>query len=172
MLCEAWLGHIKKIMKKAHKTNAARILDRVRIVYQLVAYEVDEQDLSALHLARQLQEDAGRIFKTLVLQGERSGFFVCILPGDQELDLKKAAKVSGNKSCAMLPMNSLLQTTGYIRGGCSPLGMKKLFPTYIDASVLRYESVYVSAGQRGLQLLLAPKDLIAAVGGTVAELTL
>lgn len=159
-------------MKKVHKTNAARILDRAGVAYQLVPYEVDEQDLSAMHLARQLQEDAGRIFKTLVLQGERSGFFVCILPGDQELDLKKAAKASGNKSCAMLPMNSLLQTTGYIRGACSPLGMKKLFPTYIDASVWQYESIYVSAGQRGLQLLLAPKDLLATVDGKVVDLLL
>lgn len=156
-------------MKKT-KTNAARLLDKAGIGYELVPYTVDETDLSAAHLAREMGQDVDRIFKTLVLHGDKSGYFVCLVPGGQELDLKKAATVSGNKRCAMIPMKDLQAITGYLRGGCSPIGMKKHFPTFIHTSVATYETVYVSAGQRGLQLLLAPVDLVKACDGTVADL--
>ena len=157
-------------MAKETKTNAARLLDKAGIRYELNTYIVDEDDLSAVHVAEQLGVDAGLLFKTLVLRGERNGLFVCVIPGDAEVDLKKAAKVSGNKSAAMIPMKDLVAVTGYMRGGCSPLAMKKPFPTYIDESVAAYESVYVSAGVRGLQLLLAPEDLARAAGAVLADL--
>ena len=145
---------------KINKTNAARLLDKSKIEYKLISYEVDENDLSAVHVAAQLGESIEKVFKTLVLKGDKTGYFVCIIPGAEELDLKKAAKVSGNKSCDMIPMKELLATTGYIRGACSPIGMKKRFPTYIHKSCQNFDSIYVSAGQRGLQIQLAPQDLI------------
>jgi Cys-tRNA(Pro)/Cys-tRNA(Cys) deacylase len=155
---------------KKQKTNAARLLDKAQVPYEIVAYEVDEDDLSAPHLAEQLHQDVNRIFKTLVLRGDKSGYFVCLVPGGAEVDLKKAAKVSGNKSCALIPMKDLLPLTGYMRGGCSPLGMKKAFPTFIHHSARDFSSIYVSAGLRGLQLLLAPGDLIAATRALAADL--
>ena len=148
------------------KTNAARLLDKVKIKYQLIAYEVDENDLSAVHVASQLNEAVEQVFKTLVLKGDKTGYFVCIIPGAEELDLKKAAKLSGNKSCEMIPMKELLAITGYIRGACSPVGMKKHFPTFIHESCLTFDKVYISAGKRGLQLHLSPQDLIAEVRAT------
>ena len=148
------------------KTNAARLLDKVKIKYQLIAYEVDENDLSAVHVASQLNEAVEQVFKTLVLKGDKTGYFVCIIPGAEELDLKKAAKLSGNKSCEMIPMKELLAITGYIRGACSPIGMKKHFPTFIHESCLTFDKIYVSAGKRGLQLHLSPQDLIAEVRAT------
>jgi len=157
-------------MKKATKTNAARILDKVGVAYTLVQYTVDENDLSAAHLAEEMGQDADRIFKTLVLHGDKTGYFVCLVPGGQEVDLRKAAKASGNKKCALIAMKDLLEITGYVRGGCSPIGMKKHYPTFIHASVVGYDSVYVSAGQRGLQLLLAPADLIAVSRAVVTDL--
>lgn len=155
---------------KPDKTNAARILDRMKRGYELVAYTVDEEDLSAAHLAMQLGIDPGRIFKTLVLKGDKTGYLVCIVPGDADLDLKKAAKASGNKSCSLISVKDLRAVTGYIRGGCSPLGMKKRFPAYIHQSALDWDRIYVSAGQRGVQLLLAPGDLIAAAEAVKADL--
>ena len=152
------------------KTNAARLLDKSKIQYNLIAYEVDESDLSAIHVAEQLNEPVEQVFKTLVLKGDKSGYFVCIIPGAEELDLKKAAKVSGNKSCDMIPMKDLLVITGYIRGACSPIGMKKSLPTYIHESCLHFDLIYVSAGKRGLQLHLAPANLISVVRATVAYL--
>jgi len=148
------------------KTNAARLLDKAKIDYKLIAYEVDETDLSAIHVAGQLNEPVERVFKTLVLKGDKTGYFVCIIPGAEELDLKKAAKISGNKSCDMIPMKNLLPITGYIRGACSPVGMKKHFPTFIHESCRDFERIYVSAGKRGLQLHLAPQDLIVEVKAT------
>jgi Cys-tRNA(Pro)/Cys-tRNA(Cys) deacylase len=143
------------------KTNAARLLDKSKIQYELIAYEVDESDLSAIHVAEQLGEPVEQVFKTLVLKGDKSGYFVCIIPGAQELDLKKAAQVSGNKNCDMIPMKDLLIITGYIRGACSPIGMKKHFPTYIHESCKNFDRIYISAGKRGLQLLLTLDSLIA-----------
>ena len=155
---------------KANKTNAARLLDKAGVSYRLIAYEADEHDLSAVHLAEQIGQDVSRVFKTLVLRGDKNGFFTCVIPGGHEPDLKKAAKVSGNKSCAMVAMKDLLSVTGYIRGGCSPLGMKKCFPTYIDKTVIQYDSVFVSAGMRGLQFQIAPDDLIKEAKAEVCDL--
>jgi len=157
--------------EKVNKTNVARLLDQAGIQYQLIAYEVDESDLSAIHVAEQLGEDVNQVFKTLVLQGDKSGYFVCIIPGADELDLKKAAKVSGNKKCDMILMKELLPLTGYIRGACSPIGMKKHFPTYIHETVELFDTIYVSAGQRGLQIQLAPNDLIKETKARIADLT-
>ena len=145
---------------KITKTNAARLLDQAGIAYELIPYEVDEEHLDAGHVAEQLHEDIRQVFKTLVMRGDRSGIFVCIIPGNREVDMKAAAKVSGNKSAAMLHMRELLPTTGYIRGGCSPIGMKRNFPAYIDESCREFDHIYISAGVRGLQIRIAPDDLI------------
>ena len=152
------------------KTNAARLLDKAAVPYELISYEVDETDLSAVHVASQLNEPVERVFKTLVLKGDKTGHFVCIIPGAEELDLKKAAKLSGNKNCEMLLMKDLLPITGYIRGACSPIAMKKHFPTYIHDSCRNFDKIYVSAGKRGLQLYLTPQDLINEIKATVGYL--
>ena len=141
------------------KTNAARLLDKHAVSYELVPYQVDEQHLEASHVAQSLGEDIRQVFKTIVMQGDKERYFVCVVPGDKEINLKLAAKESGNKKCDTLPLKELLPLTGYIRGGCSPLGMKKQYPTYIDESALNWDTIYVSAGVRGLQLKLSPKDL-------------
>lgn len=153
-----------------NKTNAARLLDRAKIKYELVPYEVDENDLAAKHIADQLGEDLHQVFKTLVLHGDKTKYIVCVIPGCHEVDLKKAAKASGNKKVEMLPMKELLPTTGYIRGGCSPIGMKKAFPTYFHSSCYDFDYIYVSAGVRGLQLKINPKDLVKFVHATVADI--
>lgn len=145
---------------KTPKTNAARLLDRAGIVYELIPYAVDEEHLDASHVAAQLDEDIRQVFKTLVLRGDRSGVFVCVIPGHRELDLKAAARASGNKSAAMLHVRELLETTGYIRGGCSPIGMKRAFPTFIDETCREFDYLYISAGVRGLQIRIAPEALI------------
>ncbi|AZS29381.1 Cys-tRNA(Pro) deacylase [Butyricimonas faecalis] len=152
---------------KINKTNAARLLDKAKIPYELIPYEVDENDLAATHVAAQLGENIEQVFKTLVLHGDRNGYFVCVIPGDHELDLKVAAKESGNKKADLIPMKELLPVTGYIRGGCSPIGMKKEFPTFIHASCLKFEYIYISAGIRGLQIRLNPKDLISYTRATL-----
>ena len=153
------------------KTNVARLLDRARIRYELIPYEFDENDLSALHVAKALNELAGKVFKTLVLKGDKSGYFVCIIPGDSEVDLKKAAKVSGNKNCDLIPQKDLLPLTGYIRGGCSPAMMKKHFPTWIHETCLLYAYIFVSAGQRGLQMKITTADLIEITKAHTADIT-
>ena len=157
-------------MSGINKTNAARLLDKAKIKYELVPYEVDENDLAATHIATQLDEDIRQVFKTLVLKGDKTGYFVCVVPGDAEVDLKKAAKVSGNKKVDLIPMKELLPTTGYIRGGCSPVGMKKAFPTYFHSTCMDFDYIYVSAGVRGLQLKIAPADLVKSVRASVAEI--
>ena len=153
------------------KTNAARLLDSQKIPYELIPYEVDENDLGAQHVADQLHEDIQQVFKTLVLQGDRSGYFVCVIPGAEEVDLKKATKISGNKKCDLIPMKELLPLTGYIRGGCSPIGMKKAFPTYLHETAMQFDHIYVSAGVRGLQFKISPQHLIQASRATVCSLT-
>lgn len=155
---------------KIQKTNAARLLDSKKIAYELVPYLVDESDLSAVHVAEQLNEPIEQVFKTLVLRGDKSGFFVCVIPGADELNLKFAAKVSGNKSCDLIPMKDILGVTGYIRGGCSPLGMKKKFPTFIHNTAPLYPFIYVSGGVRGLQIKISPQKLIDCCEMTVCEL--
>jgi len=145
---------------KINKTNAARLLDQAKIAYELISYEFDENDLSAPHVAEALNEPIEQVFKTLVLKGDKNGYFVCVIPGDNEVDLKKAAKVSGNKNCDLIPQKDLLSLTGYIRGGCSPVGMKRHFPTYIHETCLLYDHIFVSAGQRGLQMKIGTADLV------------
>ncbi|MDE7070179.1 MAG: Cys-tRNA(Pro) deacylase [Alistipes sp.] len=156
---------------KPEKTNAARLLDRARIDYELISYEVDEEHLAATHVAEQLGEDIATVFKTLVLRGDRTGYFVCVVPGDHEVDLKAAARVSGNKKADLIPVRELLPVTGYIRGGCSPIGMKKRFPTFFHASVAEHAHVYISAGVRGVQIRIAPQALLEFVGGETAVLS-
>ena len=136
------------------------MLEAAGVKFELIPYEYSEDDLSAQSVAAELGEDIDLVFKTLVLRGDRNGIFVCVIPGDFELDLKLAAKISGNKSCEMVHVRELLPLTGYIRGGCSPIGMKKAYPTFIHESALLYDFIYISAGQRGLQLKLDPRDLI------------
>ena len=152
------------------KTNAARLLEAAGIAFELIPYEVDESNLAADHVAEQLGEPIETVFKTLVLRGDRNGLFVCVMPGDMEVDLKVAAKISGNKSCAMIHVKELLPETGYIRGGCSPIGMKKPLPTFIYESALLYDHIYVSAGIRGLQIKINPEDLIKFVGAGIYPL--
>ncbi|MEG2366400.1 MAG: Cys-tRNA(Pro) deacylase [Alistipes sp.] len=156
---------------KIEKTNAARLLDKAKIDYELIPYEVDADHLAAIHVAEQLGEDIACVFKTLVLHGDRTGYFVCVVPGDHEVDLKAAAKVSGNKKVDLIPMKELLPVTGYVRGGCSPVGMKKRYPTLLHLSATDHAAIYISAGVRGLQLKIAPADLIAFVCATVAEIS-
>ena len=149
------------------KTNAARLLDAAGIPYTLVPYEVDEEHLEASHVAQQLGEDLDRVFKTLVLRGDRNGLFVCVIPGSLEVDLKVAARISGNKSCAMIHVKELLPLTGYIRGGCSPIGMKKPLPTFLHESAFLWDSIYISAGVRGLQIGIAPQALKDFIGADI-----
>ena len=155
--------------KKIEKTSAARLLDKAKIKYNLIPYEFDENDLAAQHVADSLGQDIAKVFKTLVLHGDKTGYVVCVIPGDKEVDLKALAKVSGNKKVEMIPMKDLLQVTGYIRGGCSPIGMKKRFPTYFHTTATAHDVIYVSAGVRGLQIEIAPQDLINFVQATVAD---
>ena len=159
-------------MAKIAKTNAARLLDQKKIKYQLIPYEVDEQHLDVKHVADSLNEPIEQVFKTLVLKGDKSGYFVCVVLGDYEVDLKKAAKVSSNKNCELIPMKDLLSTTGYIRGGCSPIGMKKQFPTYLHQTAMDFPYIYISAGVCGLQIQIAPTDLISVSNATPSDIIL
>ena len=154
------------------KTNAARILDSLGIKYEILEYTVNEEDLSAEHVASELGLPLGQVFKTMVLRGDKGGVFVCCVPGSGELDLKGVARLTGNKKVDLVPMKEILGLTGYVRGGCSPLGMKKHYPTFVDSSALEYDSIVVSAGVRGAQLKLAPTDLVTASRATVGALTL
>ncbi len=155
--------------KKIEKTNAARLLDKAGLKYNLIPYEFDENDLAAQHVADSLGLDIARVFKTLVLHGDKTGYIVCVVPGNCEVELKALAKASGNKKVEMIAMKDLLQVTGYIRGGCSPVGMKKGFPTIFHSTAMDFETIYVSAGVRGLQIEIAPEDLIKFVRGTLAD---
>lgn len=153
--------------KEIVKTNAARLLDAAGVRYELIPYSYTEDDLGAGHVADELGEDVDVVFKTLVLRGDRNGLFVCVIPGSLEVDLKLAASLSGNKSCEMVHVRELLSLTGYVRGGCSPVGMKKRYPTFIHESALLYDYIYISAGQRGLQLKISPADLIEFVSAEI-----
>lgn len=152
------------------KTNVARFLQKKGVKFDLIPYEVDENDLGAEHVAESLSENVEQVFKTIVLHGDKSGYIVGVLPGNHEIDLKKLAKVSGNKKCEPLPLKDLLPTTGYIRGGCSPIGMKKKFQTYIHTTVNLFPHVFVSAGVRGVQLKISPVDLIEQTEAVVADI--
>ncbi len=156
---------------KLQKTNVARILDAQKVHYELKSYDFDPDDLNATHAAENFGLPYSQVFKTLVLRGDRNGLFVCVIPSDKSVDLKKAAKVSGNKSAEMMHVKELLANTGYIRGGCSPIGMKKHFPTFIDQSVEAQTEITVSAGQRGLMVLVNKDDIIRVAQMTVADIT-
>lgn len=156
---------------KNNKTNAMRQLDTAKIQYTVKEYEVDENDLSGVHVATQLGQPVEQVFKTLVLHGDKTGYFVCCIPVAQELDLKKVARASGNKHAEMIPMKDLLGVTGYIRGGCSPIGMKKKFPTFIDETCILFDEIAVSAGVRGMQIIINPQTLIDFVDATISDLT-
>lgn len=152
------------------KTNAARILDKLKIKYEIKGYPVDPDDLSAVNVASKIDMDIKMIFKTLVVRGDKTGIIMACIPGDDELDLKKLATISVNKRVEMIHVKELPALTGYIRGGCSPLGAKKDYPVYIDESAVKWPHIAISAGKRGEQLLLAPKDLKSAVHATFADL--
>ena len=155
---------------KEKKTNAARILDSLKIPYKLHTYEVDPDNLAAQHVADLLGQPIERVYKTIVLKGNKTGPIVCVVAGCHEVDLKKAAKASGNKSIEPLPLKDLLATTGYIRGGCTAIGMKKKFPTYASEEITGFESIYVSAGIRGMQLELSPADYLRASEAETADI--
>ncbi|MCD7948925.1 MAG: Cys-tRNA(Pro) deacylase [Erysipelotrichaceae bacterium] len=153
---------------KVKKTNALRILDSKHINYEIREYEYDENHLSGEHIIEQVDLDAEQIYKTLVLKSHND-YLVCCIPVLEEIDLKKLAKQSGHKSVEMIHMKDLLSVTGYIRGGCSPIGMKKLFPTYFQEDMILLDKVAVSGGKRGLQVILDPNDLIAVVNGEYVD---
>lgn len=142
------------------KTNAMRILDKAKIDYTSMEYTVDENDLSGTSIAKSVGLDYSEVFKTLVAKGDKTGPLVMCIPVDKEIDLKKAAQVSGNKKVEMIHVKDLLSLTGYIRGGCSPVGMKKKFPTFICESCRNHEKITVSAGVKGCQLLIAVEKLV------------
>lgn len=153
------------------KTNAMRRLDAAKISYETLTYTVDENDLSGMHIAEQLQFPPEQMFKTLVARGDKTGPLVFCIPVADELDLKRAAAITGNKRIEMVHVKDLLSLTGYIRGGCSPIGMKKAFPTWIDESALRFDRITVSAGVRGAQLLLDRADLLQFIQAKTAPVT-
>ena len=148
-----------KKMNKMNKTNAMRLLDKAKIEYEVAEYEVDENDLSGVHVATILNQPVEQVFKTLVAKGEKNGIMVFCIPVAEELNLKKAAIATKDKKVELLPMKELLPTTGYIRGGCSPIGMKKHFNTYIEESAILYDKIYISAGVRGAQIIINPEQL-------------
>ena len=154
----------------ATKTNAARLLDTLKLPYELIEYEVDEEHLDAIHVAQTCGQNVDQVFKTLVANGDKNGINVFCIPGAYDLDLKKAAAISGNKSVEMVKVKDLFALTGYIRGGCSPLGMKKKYPVFIDETAQLYETVFVSGGLRGLQIKIAPDNLAIATDATFADL--
>lgn len=153
------------------KTNVIRILESKNILHTVHEYIVDEEDLSGETAAKKVGAEVDEVFKTLAANGDKTGINVFCIPVSLELNLKKAAAASGNKSIEMLKQKDLLAATGYIRGGCSPIGMKKKFPTFIDETALLFEKIYVSAGARGIQIKLAPEDLKKVSDAEFAELT-
>ena len=156
--------------EKEKKTNAMRIVERVKVPYNVYHYAWREDALDAVHVADELARPVDQVFKTLVAVGDKTGPVVGVIPSDQELDLKKFARASGNKRVEMLHLKDLEKTTGYIRGGCSPLAAKKAYPVFLDESAILQERIYVSAGQRGVQLLLAPDDLVSAAHAVYAAI--
>lgn len=153
------------------KTNAARILDQLGFKYSIVQYEVDDTDLSAETVARKIGLPPEQVFKTLVVRGDRSGVLLAVIPGSSELDLKRLAAVSGDKRVEMVPLKEIQPLTGYVRGGVSPLGTKKKYPVYIDILAQAWDVISVSAGHRGVQILVKPDDLIAASEAIVCDIT-
>ena len=156
---------------KINKTNAMRQLDAAKIKYDTCTYEVDENDLSGTHIAEQIGLPFECVFKTIVTKGDKTGYTVFCIPCHKEIDLKRAAAVTGNKKIEPLHVKDLLGITGYIRGGCSPVGMKKKFPTYFDVSAGNVERLTVSAGVRGIQLLISSADVIKFTNATLVDVT-
>lgn len=154
----------------ATKTNAARLLDTLKLPYELISYEVDEEHLDAIHVAQTCGQNVDQVFKTLVANGDKNGINVFCIPGAYDLDLKKAAAISGNKNVEMVKVKDLFALTGYIRGGCSPLGMKKKYPVFIDETAQLHDIVFISGGLRGLQIKIAPDNLAIATDATFADL--
>lgn len=157
-------------MEKVKKTNAARILDQKHVAYELIPYPVTETELGAEHIAETLHEPIERVFKTILVRGDKTGPLIGVVPGNFEVALKELAKVSGNKRIDTVPLKELTPLTGYIRGGCSPVGLKKPFPIFIHETATEFETIFVSAGQRGIQLKISPKALVEAVHATVAKI--
>ena len=155
----------------SEKTNAIRLIQQAKLVYREAFYDYDENDLSGLHAAQAISMPPEQVFKTLVARGDRNGINVFCIPVCCDLDLKKAAKVSGNKKLDLVPVKELLPLTGYIRGGCSPVGMKKHYPTLFDETCILWDEIAVSAGARGHQLLIAPDLLVTFVRGSTVDLT-
>ena len=153
-----------------NKTNAMRMLDKAKLNYAIQEYEVDENDLSGVHVAEQIGQDPDTVFKTLVARGEKRGIVVFCIPVNREIDLKKAAKAIGDKKIEMVHVKELLGLTGYIRGGCSPVGMKKKYPTYFHETAILHEKIAVSAGVRGCQLIIEPEVLINFTEAAEADL--
>lgn len=153
------------------KTNAMRLLDQAGITYNIRSYSYDPDDLSGQKAAQALHMPEKNVYKTLVVHGDRSGFLVCCLAADSELDLKRVAVLVNSKRAEMIPVSQILPLTGYVRGGCSPLAMKKKLPTYIDSAVTSCELIAVSAGQRGLQIIISPQDLIRATDARLAVIS-
>jgi Cys-tRNA(Pro)/Cys-tRNA(Cys) deacylase len=147
------------------KTNVTRLLESRGVAHRVVTYEVDLADLSAAHAAEKTGLPPEQVFKTLALRGPKDGVFLCCIPGDAELDLKKAAKAAGEKSVEMLPLKELTAATGYLRGGCSPIGTKRAYPVFVDETAQLFDEISVSAGARGSQVVLAPDDLLAVLEG-------
>lgn len=153
------------------KTNAMRLLEKANIAYQTACYTYIETEHSGLHAAQEVGMLPACVFKTLVVRGDKTGIFVCCIPVDRELDLKKVATLSKNKKVEMTHVKELLSLTGYIRGGCSPIGMKKKYPTWIDETATLFDTIAVSAGMRGQQMILSPTDLIAFIDAQTGDLT-
>ena len=156
--------------EKEKKTNVMRLLEQAKIPYETREYEYSEDDLSGTHAADFLGFPYEMVGKTLVLHGDKTGYLVCCVPVDREIDLKKAAKATGNKKVEMIHVRELLPLTGYIRGGCSPIGMKRQFPTYINESAKTQKAVSISAGERGKQVLIAPDALAQYIRASFADL--
>ena len=156
-------------MKKEEKTNVMRVLDGKKIPYDSHSYEPDAT-MSGEEIAGILGEEPGRVFKTLVTQGKSGAYYVFVVPVNAELDLKKAARSAGEKAVSMIRQKELLPLTGYVHGGCSPIGMKKRFATFIHETATQYDRVYVSAGKVGFQIEIAPDDLIKAAGCETADI--
>lgn len=159
-----------KKAEETEKTNVMRLLEAAGIPFETGTYEVDENDLSGSHAADLMGADHDTMYKTLVLKGEKNGYLVCCLPVDEELDLKKTAKAAGEKKVEMIHVKDMLSVTGYIRGGCSPIGMKKKFPTYIEETAQLYDKITISAGKRGVQVTLSPEAVREYTNGVFAPL--
>lgn len=152
------------------KTNAIRQLESSKIEFDVIEYQFSEDEIDAISVAKKINADPEQVFKTLVCINNENNYFTFVISGNYDLDLKKAAKISGSKKIELIKAKDLLNLTGYIRGGCSPIGMKKQFPTFIDESAQLFEKIYVSAGVRGMQILIEPADLATMIEGTFADL--